>query len=123
VWAPRFLAALREGTSIARAARFAGVARRTVYDRRERNVDFALAWDEACEVGALARIRERTPYLDGAPNQLAARVRAVRYALNRCGLSDLAQELWGVERQLDRQAREQHRLWIHEHGLPDRGAA
>lgn len=119
---PRFLDALREGASIARAARFAGVARRTVYDRRERDERFAVSWAEACEVGAVARIRERTPFLDGAPDQLAARLRAVRRALDQRGLRDFSRELWEIERQLDRQAREQHRLWLDEHGL-DRSAA
>jgi hypothetical protein len=103
---------LREGASVARAARFAGVARRTAYDRRERDERFAAAWEEALELGALARIVERTPRLNGAPDQLAARLRAVRYALQQRGLRDFAQEIWEVERLLDRQAREIHRAWL-----------
>lgn len=47
----KFLSALRQGKSIAGAARAAGIGRRTAYDWRERDSALASAWDEAWEVG------------------------------------------------------------------------
>ena len=47
----RFLKGLRSGLSIAAAADLAGVARRTVYYRRERDDGFATDWDAAIEDG------------------------------------------------------------------------
>lgn len=46
-----FLAALCEGASISKACAASGVARRTVYDWRHADKDFASAWDEAVEAG------------------------------------------------------------------------
>jgi hypothetical protein len=43
----RFLVALRDGKSIAAAARAAGVGRRTCYDWRDRDAAFAARCDEA----------------------------------------------------------------------------
>jgi hypothetical protein len=103
-WPRLFLAALREGSSIAMAARLAGVGRRTAYDRRERDERFAAAWDTALEAGSIARIAERAHRTNGQPEQLAARLRAVRYALRHRDLSELAAELWEVERVLNLQA-------------------
>jgi len=114
-WRALFVAALREGASIAMAARFAGVGRRTCYDRRDRDAEFARAWDEALEAGLSARIRERTRRTNGEPDQLAARVRAVRYALERRGLREFAKELGEIERILDRQARDLQRAWLAQH--------
>lgn len=48
-WAPAFLAALERSGMVSEAARAAGVGRRTAYDRRERDEQFAQAWDEALE--------------------------------------------------------------------------
>jgi hypothetical protein len=110
-WPQRFLGALREGASIAMAARFAGIARRTAYDKRDRDERFAAAWNEALEAGSLARIAKRTHRTNGQSDQLAARLRAVRYALERRGLAALAKELGEVERVLDRQARDRRRVW------------
>lgn len=103
-WPRLFLAALREGSSAAMAARLAGVGRRTAYDRRERDERFAAAWDTALEAGSIARIAERAHRTNGQPEQLAARLRAVRYALRHRDLSELAAELWEVERVLNLQA-------------------
>lgn len=47
----RFLEALRRGMSVTAAAQAIGVGRRTVYDWREADPDFASAWDEAVEDG------------------------------------------------------------------------
>jgi hypothetical protein len=49
-WAPAFLAALK-GATVGRAAHAAGVGRRTAYDRRERDPEFAEQWDAAIEEG------------------------------------------------------------------------
>src|SRR5579872_5816316 len=48
-WAPLFLAALERSGMVRASARACGVGRRTVYDRRERDPDFAAAWDAALE--------------------------------------------------------------------------
>ena len=42
-----FLTALAEGRSIGAAAELAGVGRRTVYDWREADPEFASAWTDA----------------------------------------------------------------------------
>jgi hypothetical protein len=47
-----FLNALHDGHTVTKAAKAAGVARRTLYDIREREVDFRAAWDQAIEEGA-----------------------------------------------------------------------
>ncbi len=46
-----FLAALTEGLSITAACEAAGIARRTVYNWRDADPDFAAAWDEAIDAG------------------------------------------------------------------------
>ena len=115
------------------ATRFAGIARRTAYDRRERDQDFAGAWDVAAEAGQRALIRERTRRTSGAPDQLAARLRAVRFGLDRrvfelehspallklrrvqefaTALRDAGSEINAVERLLDLQARDARRAWV-----------
>lgn len=45
----RFLEAVRQGASITKAADLAGVGRRTAYEWREEDADFAQAWDDALE--------------------------------------------------------------------------
>ncbi len=52
VWQPAFVAALRETGIIRAACEAAKVGRRTAYDARETNPDFARAWDEALEDAA-----------------------------------------------------------------------
>ena len=47
----QFLDALRDGRSIAAAARNAGLGRRTAYDWRDRDAQFAARWDEAFDEG------------------------------------------------------------------------
>jgi len=47
----KFLAALTEANSIGKAAAAAGIGRRTAYDWRDKDPDFAAAWDVAYEVG------------------------------------------------------------------------
>ena len=51
-WHPAFLEALSSGMSITAAAKHAGVGRRTAFDHRQRDEEFALAWHEAAEAGA-----------------------------------------------------------------------
>lgn len=51
-WYSAFLGALADGASITRAAETAGIGRRTAFDHRQRDEDFALAWHEAAEAGA-----------------------------------------------------------------------
>ena len=46
-----FLAELREGWSVTRAARAAGMSRATAYLWREKDAEFARAWDDAKEDG------------------------------------------------------------------------
>jgi hypothetical protein len=48
----KFLAALTGGKSIAAAARAAAIGRRTAYDWRDRDADFAARWDAAFEEGS-----------------------------------------------------------------------
>jgi hypothetical protein len=114
-WAPLFLAALEQCGSIAPSARAAGVARRTVYDRRAHDAAFAALWAEALDVARSAEIVKRTARTDGTPDQLAARVRSVQYALrHRHRLTALADELGSVSRHLERQARELRQAWQRE---------
>ncbi len=47
----RFLAMLAEGGSVAAAAKQAKIGRRTAYEWRAADPEFATAWDEAIEVG------------------------------------------------------------------------
>lgn len=48
---PEFLNALMDGASVSDAARKAGVGRQTVYDWRKADPDFALAWNQAVDIG------------------------------------------------------------------------
>ena len=48
-WEKRFLAALAVHGNITQAAKDAGVARRTVYDRRDASPTFTEKWDEVLE--------------------------------------------------------------------------
>ncbi len=48
-WPRKFLDALRETRSVSKAATLAGVARRTVYDLRDRDGEFLVAWEDALE--------------------------------------------------------------------------
>lgn len=53
-WGPKFLAALARTGVVQAAARLAKVGRRTVYDRRGTDPEFAAAWDEAVELSTAA---------------------------------------------------------------------
>ncbi|MGC4396004.1 hypothetical protein [Hydrogenophaga sp. T2] len=53
-----FLSALSDGATIGEAAHEAGVDRTTVYHWKERDADFARAWDEALEEGTERLERE-----------------------------------------------------------------
>ena len=57
-WVDAFLAALEVTGIVADAARTVKIGRRTVYDRREQDQDFADAWDEAVEVATQRMERE-----------------------------------------------------------------
>ena len=46
-----FLAALTDTVNVALACRHAGIPRRTAYDWREKDEDFAQSWDEALDEG------------------------------------------------------------------------
>lgn len=45
-WQPAFLAAFRETALVTEACKVAHVARTTVYEERQRNEEFAVAWSE-----------------------------------------------------------------------------
>src|SRR3990170_2088581 len=51
-WEAAFIEALRQTANVSRAARMAGVGRRTVYDRRKASEAFREAWDDAREEAA-----------------------------------------------------------------------
>ncbi len=51
-WRAAFLGALRTTGMVSAACRLAGVGRRTVYDHREADPEFAKAWDEALDESA-----------------------------------------------------------------------
>lgn len=51
VWKPLFLEGLRAHANVSRAAKDAGVNRRTVYREREASESFVEAWDDALEEG------------------------------------------------------------------------
>lgn len=51
VWRPIFLRELERTSNVSKSARKAGVARGSTYRARDENPDFALAWDDALEVG------------------------------------------------------------------------
>jgi hypothetical protein len=46
-WHKKFLAALPKTPSVTLAAKAAGVGRKTVYEHRDRDPEFAAAWDDA----------------------------------------------------------------------------
>jgi hypothetical protein len=48
-WGPAFLAAFEQTGMVTKACEVADVGRRTVYDRRQRDEDFAIAWHEVEE--------------------------------------------------------------------------
>jgi len=50
-WTPKFLEILRQGWSLAEAAKGAGVSRRAVHHRRKEDGEFAKLYDEAIEDG------------------------------------------------------------------------
>lgn len=126
-WEPLFLEAVSAGRSVAAATREAGIARRTAYDRRERDQHFAKAWDQALEKARLAQISDRTRRRRNTPGQLAARLRAVEFALYRCAgcddaaihlaglarvrLADLKDEIGAVRLALERQQRKEDEMW------------
>lgn len=49
--AAQFLAALRQGLTVGEACTAAKLARRTAYDRRQKDAAFRVAWDTAYEAG------------------------------------------------------------------------
>lgn len=53
-WRPAFLEELASTCNVAEAARVAGVARRTVYQHRETDPEFAAEWEDAVEAGVQA---------------------------------------------------------------------
>lgn len=53
-WRPRFLSALAESCNVTYAAREARVNRNTAYEHRDKDGDFAAAWDDAMEQGVEA---------------------------------------------------------------------
>jgi len=53
-WQPRFLDELASRGLVTRACEAAGIGRRTAYDCRDRDEDFAAAWADALEVAAEA---------------------------------------------------------------------
>lgn len=50
-WMFAFITALCDGFSVSRAAKLAGVPRRTAYNYRESNADFRAVWDDAVDCG------------------------------------------------------------------------
>jgi hypothetical protein len=48
-WVPKFLEALAASPNVTEACRLAGVKRRTAYALKERNAEFAAAWEDALE--------------------------------------------------------------------------
>lgn len=57
-WAPTFLAHLARNPNVSGAARAAGVDRKTVYNFRDQDPDFAAAWDDAIEQSTDALVGE-----------------------------------------------------------------
>lgn len=49
-WREQFILNLADGGHVMESAKLAGVGRRTVYDERQRNEEFALQWADAIEV-------------------------------------------------------------------------
>jgi hypothetical protein len=49
-WAKKFLERLARTGNVSAACKHAKVPRRTAYERRDREVDFAAVWDEAIEI-------------------------------------------------------------------------
>lgn len=70
----RFLAELARGRTISDAARAAGIGRRTAYDLRQCDEDFAIAWADAIEEGTDVYEEEaRRRSIDGVPRPLLFR--------------------------------------------------
>lgn len=65
-WLPRFLAALRAEPKVRAAARTAGVALSTAYDRRKTDPAFAREWDEALGKSSAADVGNHKPEWGGA---------------------------------------------------------
>ena len=74
-----FLAALARGISITGAANEAGLGRRTVYDWRDEDPDFAAAWNDALEAGAdILEDEARRRAADGVDEPVIAQGRLIR---------------------------------------------
>lgn len=74
-----FLKEMRETCNVSHSARTAGIGRRTVYDWRDADPEFAAAWDEAEEeaVDALEKVaRDRA--IDGSDRMLEILLKAHR---------------------------------------------
>lgn len=66
VWRPLFIQELARTCNVSASAIKAGVDRRTVYNARESDPEFAAAWDEALEVGVeLMEAEARRRAFDG----------------------------------------------------------
>lgn len=57
-WAPDFLDALEEHVTVSAACKAIGIGRRTAYDRRQRDEEFALAWHDVEEATTQRMERE-----------------------------------------------------------------
>lgn len=65
-WAEKFLTRLAATGNVSAACSFARVPRRTAYDRRERELDFAAVWDEAIETAVeVLELEARRRALEG----------------------------------------------------------
>jgi hypothetical protein len=74
-----FIEALAEGETVTAACRVADLGRRTVYDERGRNEDFARAWEDAIEAGTDSLEAEaRRRALDGSDRLLEFLLKARR---------------------------------------------
>jgi Bacteriophage Sf6, terminase small subunit-like len=73
----RFLDGLAEGHTVTHAVKAAGIAKRTVYDIRQRDETFALAWSDAIEAGT-DRIEEEALRcaVEGTERPIMYRVRS-----------------------------------------------
>lgn len=75
----RFLENLAQTANVTAAAEFAGSARRTFYDHREADKEFALAWDEAVETAIDAEEAEaRRRALHGVSRPLVSSGKVVK---------------------------------------------
>jgi hypothetical protein len=73
----RFIAELAAGRTVSDAARAAGIPRRTAYDIRQRDEDFALAWHDAIEEGTDVYRRRGGRAIDGVAKPIMYRGRVV----------------------------------------------